>query len=239
MATLIVVACGIEATVLAQDPVPAPVLQPTPDAATRPPVNTTPAQPAPPVKLEVAAPATAPGGKEERTAEEPEQGRGGGARRGGGGGNRGGIGSRPGGRSVPSPAYGTPWHGPAWGPPAYLTRPYYFDPFWASGAFGWSPFFYAPWSLMWGTVGYWPGPPTTFMTGAVRLKVKPREAQVLVDGYNAGVVNDFDGVFQSLRLAPGGHRIEVRMDGFETLTFDVHVQPDRTLTLTQTMTPQP
>jgi len=97
---------------------------------------------------------------------------------------------------------------------------------------------------MWGTVGYWPGPyysgpPTTFMTGGVRLKVKPREAQVFVDGYYAGLVDDFDGVFQSLRLSPGGHKIEIRIDGFETASLDVHVQPDRTLTITQTLTPKP
>jgi hypothetical protein len=29
------------------------------------------------------------------------------------------------------------------------------------------------------------------------------------------------------------------MPGFETLTFDVHVQPDRTLTVTETMTAIP
>jgi hypothetical protein len=97
---------------------------------------------------------------------------------------------------------------------------------------------------MWGTAGYgpWPyyyGPPTTFMTGGVRLKVTPREAQVIVDGYYAGTVNDFDGVFQSLRLAPGGHKIEVRMDGFETASFDIHVQPDRTVTITQSLSPKP
>jgi len=113
-----------------------------------------------------------------------------------------------------------------------------------SGAFAWSPLFYAPWPLMWGTAGYWPwpysyGPPTTFMTGGVRLKVKPREAQVIVDGYYAGTVNDFDGVFQALRLAPGGHKIEVRMDGFETASFDIHVQPDRMLTVTQNLSPNP
>jgi len=122
----------------------------------------------------------------------------------------------------------------------YLARPYYYDPFWVSGAFGWSPMFYAPWSLMWATGGYGPYPgwgygSTTFNTGGLRLKMKPREAQVFVDGFLAGVVDEFDGVFQSLRLAPGGHKIEVRMDGYETLTLDVHIQPDRTMTITDAM----
>jgi len=62
---------------------------------------------------------------------------------------------------------------------------------------------------------------------------------VFVDGFLAGTVDEFDGVFQSLRLAPGGHKIEVRMDGFETLTLDVHIQPDRTMTITQGMKANP
>ena len=132
-----------------------------------------------------------------------------------------------------------------WGPSTvYMARPYYYDPFWVSGAFGWSPMFYAPWSLMWAAGGYGPYPgwgygSTTFNTGGLRLKMKPREAQVFVDGFLAGTVDEFDGVFQSLRLAPGGHKIEVRMDGFETLTLDVHIQPDRTMTITQGMKANP
>ena len=188
-------------------------------------------------------------------------------RGGGGGGNRGGAsrgggvnsgnagggrprGGYPGG-GYPSGGYRGryPGNGPHnagwWGPSTvYMARPYYYDPFWVSGAFGWSPMFYAPWSLMWAAGGYGPYPgwgygSTTFNTGGLRLKMKPREAQVFVDGFLAGSVDDFDGVFQSLRLAPGGHKIEVRMDGFETLTLDVHIQPDRTMTITQGMKANP
>ena len=43
--------------------------------------------------------------------------------------------------------------------------------------------------------------------GSLRLKVKPREASVYVDGYFAGRVDDFDGMFQRLQdrigAAPG------------------------------------
>ena len=66
--------------------------------------------------------------------------------------------------------------------------------------------------------------------GALRLKVKPRDAQVFVDGYYVGIVDDFDGVFQRLHLEPGPHRIEVRAPGFETLTFDVRIRWDDTTT---------
>ena len=68
--------------------------------------------------------------------------------------------------------------------------------------------------------------------GALRLKVKPRDASVYVDGYFAGRVDDFDGVFQRLKIESGPHRVEVRLDGYETLTFDVRIDPERTVTYT-------
>ncbi len=60
-------------------------------------------------------------------------------------------------------------------------------------------------------------------TGTLRLKVRPREAQVYVDGYFVGRVDDFDGVFQSLRLEEGPHLIEILADGYEALVFDVRI----------------
>ena len=66
--------------------------------------------------------------------------------------------------------------------------------------------------------------------GALKLKVTPRQAEVLVDGYFAGAVDDYDGLFQRLRLEAGPHRIEIRLDGYEPLSFEVRIQPDRTVT---------
>ncbi len=69
----------------------------------------------------------------------------------------------------------------------------------------------------------------------MKLKVKPRQAEVFVDGYFAGAVDDYDGTFQRLRLDPGPHRIEIRMDGYEPLLFEVRVQPDKTITYKSAM----
>lgn len=106
----------------------------------------------------------------------------------------------------------------------------YYDP-WGFGAFGLGYFYYSPWA--WGPVHY-PVPYSYYGVGTdigrVRLKVQPRDAEVWVDGYYAGTVDDFDGVFQALKLDSGPYRIEVRKPGYETLTFDVRVQPDRTIT---------
>jgi len=75
--------------------------------------------------------------------------------------------------------------------------------------------------------------------GGIRLRIRPRDAQVFVDGYYAGLVDDFDGTFQQLRLEPGGHKIEIRMPGFEDLAMDVHVQPGRTISLHEDLRPRP
>ena len=75
--------------------------------------------------------------------------------------------------------------------------------------------------------------------GTLRLKVEPRDAEVYVDGYYAGIVDDFDGIWQQLRLDAGGYRIEIRKPGLTTLTFDVRVQPGRTITYRGDMTMTP
>jgi hypothetical protein len=66
--------------------------------------------------------------------------------------------------------------------------------------------------------------------GSLRLKVKPREASVYTDGYFAGHVDDFDGALQKLHLSAGPHRIEIRDPNYDTLTFDVRIQSDETIT---------
>lgn len=65
--------------------------------------------------------------------------------------------------------------------------------------------------------------------GDVRLQVRPRDAAVYVDGYYAGVVDDFDGVFQRLTVEVGPHEIEIERPGFEPQMFNVYVDPTRTI----------
>ena len=54
--------------------------------------------------------------------------------------------------------------------------------------------------------------------------------KVYVDGFYVGVVDEFDGAFQKLRLSGGRHRVEIRAEGFETIEFSVLVTPERTVT---------
>jgi hypothetical protein len=106
----------------------------------------------------------------------------------------------------------------------------YFGSLFGIGAFG---SYQGPlWSGSYGDAGY----PTYGQdpfdaagpTGGLRMKVEPRDAEVYVDGYFAGIVDDFNGRFQQLKLAAGAHRIEVRAPGYQPLTFDVSIQPRHT-----------
>ena len=94
------------------------------------------------------------------------------------------------------------------------------------GYYGWyDPFWYDPYAYGYGRSYY--GSP---WDGGLRLRVKPNDAEVYVDGYFAGVVDEFDNIFQQLRMETGPHRIEIRQDGYEPLSFEVRILPDRTIT---------
>jgi hypothetical protein len=87
-------------------------------------------------------------------------------------------------------------------------------------------------------------PPASYLSvapgrlyGGVRITDAPRDAQVFVDGYYIGVVDDFDGVFQHMNLEAGPHHIEVVEQGFEPVAFDVNVQPGQTTTFRADMQP--
>jgi hypothetical protein len=63
---------------------------------------------------------------------------------------------------------------------------------------------------------------------AVRIEATPKDAQVYVDGYYAGVVDDFNGVFERLRVTPGPHEITLYRDGYRTVTQRIYLSPDST-----------
>lgn len=108
----------------------------------------------------------------------------------------------------------------------------FYDPFF----WGWGPGF----GPGWGFPGWYPpfgGPWGGTGAGAARLQITPKQAEVYVDGYLAGSVDDFDGVFQRLNVAPGEHELTIYLDGFQTITQKVYFQPGETIDIRQRMAP--
>jgi len=72
---------------------------------------------------------------------------------------------------------------------------------------------------------------------SIRIQVPQREALVYVDGFAAGIVDDFDGVFQRLQLVPGHHEIVVYLQGHRTLRQNLYLTPRSTHTIRHTLVP--
>ena len=90
---------------------------------------------------------------------------------------------------------------------------FYYDPYrW----YGYSPYYYDPYPR-YGS--------SAFDIGELRLDVSPWSAQVFVDGYYAGTVDDFDGAFQAIKMQPGQYQIRMSAPGFEDLIVDVRINP--------------
>jgi hypothetical protein len=110
--------------------------------------------------------------------------------------------------------------------PRLLTRSYY-----PRRSYYYDPYYSRPLYLYGYGGGYsYYGRGLNYDIGEVRIDVRQRDAQVYVDGYYAGTVDDFDGTFQSLRLESGTYHIEVVLDGYEPLEFDVRLNPDQKIT---------
>jgi hypothetical protein len=112
-----------------------------------------------------------------------------------------------GGYYYPSLYHASLWYAP-WGP-AYFGYPYYQFPVYGPGRYD--------------------------MSGSVRVRVSPREAEVFVDGYFAGNVDDFDGVFQRLNIEPGEHEVEIHLDGYRALRQRFYLQPGKSFNIKHTM----
>jgi hypothetical protein len=121
----------------------------------------------------------------------------------------------------------------------------WYDPY-GYGPYGFGPYGYDPFGHFYGAT-YWGSPYyTTFDDyggggggrgydqdadlGSIRLKVSPSDAKVYIDGALAGVVDDFDGLSNHLKLAEGKHQLEIRLDGYETFSTEIDVKAGRTRT---------
>ena len=67
-------------------------------------------------------------------------------------------------------------------------------------------------------------------SGNIRLIVDPVSAEVYVDGYYVGTVEDFYQSLAGLNVDAGTHRLEFRAPGYEPLVVDVKLQANTTIT---------
>jgi hypothetical protein len=107
--------------------------------------------------------------------------------------------------------------------PYYRYRSWGYDPYWDFYGYGYYGGYY-PYSY-----GGYRAYRSYRDVGSLRLLVDPSETRVYVDGYYAGIVDDFDGLFQRLHIAPGRHEISFKLEGYRTHTVKVYVPIDDTL----------
>jgi hypothetical protein len=111
--------------------------------------------------------------------------------------------------------YYRPYYGYGYYRPYY---PYYYQPFYWGVGFGWGYGWYGAYGYPW--YAYQPpyyGGYYDYDEASARIEVTPRDAQVFVDGYYVGSVDDFDGVFQRLHVRSGEHTLEIYKEGYRTI----------------------
>lgn len=89
----------------------------------------------------------------------------------------------------------------------------------------------------WGPYGWFPPFAHGRPYSSLRLQIAPRDTEVFVDGYYAGLVDDFDGAFQRLHLEPGQHTIQLYLTGHRTAEQRIYLQPGGTFRIRHTMEP--
>ncbi len=73
--------------------------------------------------------------------------------------------------------------------------------------------------------------------GHLHLEVEPKHAQVYIDGFYVGTVQEAGRTPDGLNVAAGWHRVEFRAPGFETPAVNVTIEADRTLTYQSALKP--
>jgi len=91
---------------------------------------------------------------------------------------------------------------------------YPYDPYW----YPYDPYWYR----------YPPSPPNW---GYVDTDVEPEEAKVYLDGKYVGTADDYDGFPRYLSVPLGSHKIEFRMEGYETFSQEFYMNPGQMINI--------
>jgi hypothetical protein len=125
--------------------------------------------------------------------------------------------------------------------PVRSYRPVYYAPYyslglyggWYSGWYGWYPYsFYGrPYPYPYAYRYY------DDYRSSARLQVRPKQAEVFIDGYFVGQVDDFDGWAQRLHVEPGEHELAIYLEGHRTYRQNVLFRPGATLRVEHVLQP--
>jgi len=115
--------------------------------------------------------------------------------------------------------------GVRYGYPIYASR-YFYDPFWF-GSYDYQYRRYPPYPRY----GYYDA------SADLRVQVTPKQAEVYIDGYLVGTVDDFDGILQRLHVPLGEHEITVYAQGYRSITQRMLFRPFESYTIKDTMQP--
>jgi len=136
--------------------------------------------------------------------------------------------------------------------PFYFSRPYYSFRARLNFGFGlWLGFSVPyPWTYYYGGYrprlygyGYYPGSsyyyaePGVNSYGGLSFEIQPSDADLFVDGEYVGQVGSFTPYGEPLTLMAGVHRIAIVRDGYQTLEWDVTVEPGQVLPYRGVMEP--
>ena len=124
-----------------------------------------------------------------------------------------------------------PWYGYYGG--------YYPSFYFGVGSWGW-PYYYGAWPYA--AYGYYG---SSFDDGygagsggsSLKVDVKPKSAEVYVDGHFAGIVDQFDGMFDSLPVEAGEHEITIYQEGFRSIRQRLYLSPGSTYRIKGTLEP--
>ena len=130
--------------------------------------------------------------------------------------------------------------------PYYFYRPYYYGGYYSPWYYPFS--FSLGFGAAYGCCGYpyyggypYGGYPYYYGgyygASSLRIQAPQRDAEVYIDGYYAGRVDNFDGTFQRLHLEPGEHDLELFLLGHRSFTQKIYTQPGSTFRVQHTMEP--
>lgn len=126
-------------------------------------------------------------------------------------------------------------------PPHYFGAPhaFAFEPLDVRIGYYYHPYFGFYVGPYYGPFYPFPGPfaHSRFAVSSLRLKVKPVDTAVYLNGYYAGIVDDFDGLFQRLYVPAGNHHLELRLEGYERYAKDIYLAAGDSMDVAHQMTP--